>query len=253
MPHIDVDGDRIYYSGDVKKDGTPLVFCHGSGGKHLHFINQLEGLQDVANPIGVDFPGHGQSEGNPMDRISKYSDWLHRFCKSLNIGPLVLAGHSMGGAITLDYALNHPANLLGLVIMGSGGRLRVLPDFLDRLREGNPPTVLAEYRYGSETSEEIKAKGLEEIKATPPALYFADFTACNNFDVLGRLPQVSQPTLIICGTEDKLTPVKYSNYLAEQIVQAKLVLIEGAGHMSMIEKPEAVNKAIADFIEQLGN
>ena len=80
---------------------------------------------------------------------------------------------------------------------------------------------------------------------------FNDFTACDGFNVMGRIGSLSIPALVICGAEDRFTPVKYSQYLAGSIPGAGLVLIEGAGHMVMIERPDEVNKAIDTFVENI--
>jgi pimeloyl-ACP methyl ester carboxylesterase len=77
-----------------------------------------------------------------------------------------------------------------------------------------------------------------------PQTIHDDFSACNAFDVTERLGEIRCPTLVICGTEDRLTPVKYATLLAERIPGAELKLIEGAGHMVMTEKPDLVAEAI---------
>ncbi|HPZ65628.1 MAG TPA: alpha/beta hydrolase, partial [Bacillota bacterium] len=92
-----------------------------------------------------------------------------------------------------------------------------------------------------------------QMMETPAAVYAADFTACDRFDRLDRLPEIEAPTLIICGTEDRLTPVKYSRYLHQTIPRSQLVELEGAGHMVMLEAPEQVNRAIAVFLQEDAN
>lgn len=89
------------------------------------------------------------------------------------------------------------------------------------------------------------------MRAVSTQVLWADFQACNNFNVIESVQRINLPTLVICGQEDRMTPVKYSEYLAQQIPQALLALIPDAGHMSMIEQPEAVNKAIMEFMHTL--
>jgi len=137
LPYLEFDNHRYYYAGDLNREGLPLIFCHGSGGRHHHWLYQLKFLKDEANPIAVDLPGHGRSGGTPANTVTSYREWLYRFYKAAGVGPLVLAGHSMGGAVALDFALNYPADVLGLILVGSGGRLRVLPAFLDELAKGS--------------------------------------------------------------------------------------------------------------------
>jgi len=250
MPYLELDGKRIYYSGNKNREGIPLLFCHGSGGGHHHWLYQFKAMPPPVNPLAVDLPGHGRSEGEALDDITAYRDFIYRFTSALDLGPFILAGHSMGGAVALSYALQYPEDLPGLILVGTGARLRVLPAFLEELKQGRIPEAMAGYLYAPDAPEELVALGHKEIANTAPSVYLADLTACDNFDVTDRLSQVKVPTLIICGSKDSMTPVKYSRYLDENIPQSRLEIIEGGGHMVMLEQAEAVNRAIAKFIEE---
>ncbi|MFO7952839.1 MAG: alpha/beta hydrolase [Bacillota bacterium] len=250
MPYIEVDGNRCYYAGNPSHSGVPLLFCHGSGGGHHHWIYQLKKLPKTINPLAVDLPGHGRSEGLASDNINSYRDWLEHFSQAVGLDQLVVAGHSMGGAIAMTYALVDPEKTRGLILVGSGAKLRVLPAFLDELCQGSIPAELPEYLYSSGTPEELIKRGREEVENTDPSVYLADLSACDRFDIRNELTRITPPVLIICGSEDQLTPVKYSRYLVENLPQGRLEIIEGAGHMVMLEKPEEVNQAITKFIEE---
>ncbi len=250
MPYLEVDGKSCYYVGNTDRKGVPVLFCHGSGGGHHHWIYQLKNLPPTINPLAVDLPGHGRSEGAPADDIAFYRDWLYRFTNALRIGRFVPAGHSMGGAIALDYALEHPGETLGLILVGSGAKLRVLPSFLEELEQGSIPKALGEYLYAPNAPEELIKRGHREMENTDPLIYLNDLKSCDRFDIRDNLHRISKPTLIICGSEDSLTPVKYSRFLEENLPQSRLEIINGAGHMVMLEKPEAVNRAIINFFEE---
>lgn len=251
MPYVELDGKQFYYAGDKHAEGTPVIFCHGSGGGHHHWLYQLKGLKGKVNPLAVDLPGHGRSEGEPADEIAVYRDWLHLFAKALNLSSFVAAGHSMGGAIALDYALNYPEDILGLILVGSGGRLRVLPAFLETLQGGVVPAALADFLYCPDAPQELLQKGREEVASTAASIYHADLNACDKFDVTDKLARINQQVIMICGSEDRLTPLKYSHFLAEKLPSGRVEVIDGAGHMVMIEKPEEVNQAIKTFIAGL--
>jgi len=251
LPYLDFDGKSAFYAGDITREGIPVLFCHGSGGGHHHWLYQLKNLQGIVNPLAVDLPGHGRSEGSPADSIAVYRDWLHRLTKTLNLGPFVPAGHSMGGAIALSYALQYPDEVRGIILVGSGGRLRVLPAFLKTLQEGSIPAVLTDYLYGPEAPVELVINGRKEVESAEASVYYADLSACDNFDILEDLTRISHPALMICGSEDRMTPVKYSRYLEEKLPRGQVSVIEGAGHMVMLEKPDEVNRAIINFVGQL--
>lgn len=252
MPYLELDGKRIFYAGDIKKEGIPILFCHGSGGRHHHWAYQLKGFRDKQIcPIAVDLPGHGRSEGTPSASINEYRDWLHNFKETLGLKQFIPAGHSMGGAVTLAYSLAYPAEVLGLILVGSGGRLKVLPAFLDALREGSVPTSLIDYLYCPEADETLLQNGRNEISATAASIYYADLSACDKFDIMDQLSRIKQPALILCGSEDLLTPVRYSVFLESELPRGELQIIEGAGHMVMLEKPQEVNHAIEAFTEKI--
>jgi pimeloyl-ACP methyl ester carboxylesterase len=82
-------------------------------------------------------------------------------------------------------------------------------------------------------------------------VYKEQFLAYVAFDVRGRLCQIAQPALIVCGAQDRMAPVRCSVYLRDQIVGARLHLIDGAGHMIQIERPQAVARALSDWVEKL--
>ncbi len=170
---------------------------------------------------------------------------------------MVLAGHSFGGAITLMYALKHPDELKGIIIIGSGARLRVAPMFLGPCEEavrGNPGSwyQMVEEMYRL-TPADYKREIIEKQKAIGSAVMINDFLCCDKFDVMDRVHEIKLPALIICGELDVMTPVKYASYLAAKIAGSRLVIIPQATHLAFAEKPEVINKAIEDFLTAISS
>jgi pimeloyl-ACP methyl ester carboxylesterase len=167
----------------------------------------------------------------------------------------------MGGAIALTLALRHPAWLAGLVLTGTGARLRVSPRLLELLRTDYPAAVEMIVREslppmsGPLTyKQKIRLNGLRRhILRTPQAVTLADYEACDRFDVMPRVGEIDVPTLCIVGTQDSMTPPKYSHYLHDHINGSRLEIIEGAGHMLPLEKPEEYNKRVLIFLGQIVN
>jgi len=250
MPYVEIEGQKFYYSGHKRKDGLPLLFCHGSGGGHHHWLYQLKNLPPFINPLSVDLPGHGRSEGKAREDIGLYRDWLRRFVKALGLEQFLLGGHSMGGALALAYALQYPEEVRGLILVGTGARLRVRPSFLEELSRGSVPEAMLESLYDPDAPGELVKRGRREIENSDPSVYLADLKACDSFDIMECLHRIKAPTLIICGSEDRMTPVKYSRFLDQNIPRSRLEIIDKAGHMVMLEQPEAVNRAIAQFVEE---
>jgi len=251
MPYTNVAGEKIFYfhhQGDPRGQRA-LVFVHGAGGSHLHWPPQLRRLSG-ANTYALDLPGHGKSKGQGRTSIRAYADFVAAFLETLGLEKVTLVGHSMGGATALDFALRYPEGLAGLVLVGSGARLRVAQAILDGVRQDFQAAVhlICDYAFALDVPEQLKREGRRQMGQTHPDVLYGDFAACDAFDVMDHLGEIRCPTLAICGTADRLTPPKYSIYLRDNIPAAQLALIEGAGHMVMLEQPEAVSQVIADFM-----
>ena len=170
---------------------------------------------------------------------------------------IVLIGHSFGGAIALMYALRYPQELQGIIIIGSGARLRVHPVFLAPCEEaikGSPQKwyELVEEMYRL-TPQDYKREMVEKQKTIGPAVMLNDFLCCDKFDVMDRVHGIKVPTLIICGESDVMTPVKFANYLRDKIADSRVVVVPQSGHFVFAEKPEAVNEAIEDFLKGISS
>ena len=87
------------------------------------------------------------------------------------------------------------------------------------------------------------------LSCSPDALQL-DFMACNEFDIMSRLGNIALPTLVLVGTEDRMTPPKFGRYLADHIPGAEFVSVDGAGHMLALERPQTVGETIAGFVER---
>ena len=250
MPYLDVGGRRAHYlhRAPVPAGSLPLIYLHGAGGTHQHWLYQVRDLPRVPT-YALDLPGHGQSTGPGYDSIQAYANWLVAFLDAAGLGQVVVAGHSMGGAIALQVALQHPGRVAGLVLIATGARLRVAPGLLDAIRQDFPAAIglMGDWAYGPEAPPEMVRLGQRQLASAGPEILYGDFEACDGFNVLDRLGEITAPTLILCGTLDRMTPTKYATYLRDNIRGANLELVEGAGHMLMIEKPGAVAEALASF------
>ena len=256
MPYVDFGDERLYYSdwdGDSEDALPPLVLIHGAGGSHLHWPSHMRRLRGI-DVHALDLPGHGHSRGHGRTTISAYRDLVLGWSEAISLRPFVLAGHSMGGAIAQDFALHYPDRLAGLVLVGSGARLRVHPAILQGVQEDFPATakLIADWAHGATASDKSRRQYLRRLLEVDPSVLLGDFQACNAFDVMGQLSEISVPSLAICGTADRLTPPKYSEYLQDQIPDGRLFMVEGAGHMVMLEKPAEVAAAATDFLQEVG-
>ncbi|MEW6661777.1 MAG: alpha/beta fold hydrolase [Bacillota bacterium] len=253
MATIGVGGVSIYCdTGETGPgQGKTVVLVHGAGGSSSRWRYQVKALANIHSPVALDLPGHGLSGGQPCDQVFLYREWVKQFVDVLGLKKIVLAGHSMGGAIALDFALTYQSYLEGLILVSTGARLRVDPARLESYQKGEYRVEWARMSYSPAAPPELVEKGVQETLTADPAVRYADFLACDRFDAMSRLSDISRPTLVICGRDDVATPVKFSQHLAEKIPGARLVLLPRAAHMVMLEKPQEVNEAILEFLQEL--
>jgi pimeloyl-ACP methyl ester carboxylesterase len=176
---------------------------------------------------------------------------VREFVKQLKLKNIILCGHSLGGAIVFSYYLHYPNEPKGLILCGTGARLRVHPAILDNLKNNfqeylDSIQIAAFYR---KTNEKVIKKHVKKTSQVDPEVIYQDFKICDGFDIMDKVEEIDIPSLIIVGNADKLTPVKYGKYLEEKIENSHLNIIEDAGHQVMLEKPEEVNKSITNFLE----
>ena len=240
----------------VERDGTgkQILFIHGAGGSTLLWHFQKEYLSKSMEVILVDLPGHGKSPGEGCMSVEEYRDGLHSLIDAEGIRQLFIAGHSLGGAIALSFALAYPEKLSGLVLLGTGAKLKVFPEILQGILENKKETVnrIIEFAFSKKASSALLRSGLKEMMKAGKKVIYGDFCSCRNFSAMESLQAISVPTLILCGKDDFLTPPKYSEFLNRGIKNSRLVLIEDAGHMLMLEKPAETNRAIEDFVTGVG-
>jgi pimeloyl-ACP methyl ester carboxylesterase len=198
----------------------------------------------------LDLPGHGRSKGDGSETIDCYAEAVAALLDAVAVDRAIIVGHSMGGAIAQTLALQLDQRVSALVLVGTGARLRVTRAILDGIQDDfeGATALITRYAWSPDAAPSLTALGREALRRTAPRVLLGDFLACDRFDVMECLPEISVPALVITGTADKLTPVKYARYLAEHIPDARLVTVEGAGHMVMLERPRQVADAVREFV-----
>lgn len=229
------------------------IFIHGSGGNAGIWKETMEIIGQAGwGSIAISLPGHGASDGGGMTSIAEYGEFVNDFIEAKGLRNIFLAGHSLGGGIVLDFALKYPEKLKGIILVGTGARLRVHPQALEMFRqmaEGEIEPKFEPWAFAENTPEHILAEGEKEWSMTSPRVRYMDLKACDQFDLMEEVEKIHLPTLIVVGTKDRLTSVKYAEYLHKKIRGAKLEIIPEAGHMLMLEAPELLALAITNFLK----
>jgi pimeloyl-ACP methyl ester carboxylesterase len=236
-------------SGNV--DSPASILIHGSGGTHLHWPPQVRRLAGH-RIYALDLPGHGRSEGIGRQRVEDYAQVILDFMKAMKLKAATMIGHSMGSAVALTLALDHPKRVLGLALLGAGARLRVAPAMLEAASSPNTIStaieLVTQYSYSRQTDARLKELAAQRMAETRPTVLHGDLLACDAFDVTQRLGKLNLPTLILAGAHDKMTPPASAEYLHEHIPGSGMEVIHDAGHMMMLEQPGQVARALDRFL-----
>ncbi|MFW9781529.1 MAG: alpha/beta fold hydrolase, partial [Candidatus Heimdallarchaeota archaeon] len=147
--------------------------------------NQLE-MNLNANIYSLDLPSHNKSDEFPKLSLRLYVNILKNFVDLLSLKKIILAGHSLGGAVIQSYYFTYPSDISALVLIGTGCRLRVLPSILDSVKNDFQMFI-------ADMNEELKK---EFLKTTPNVVY-NDFKICDEFDTLDKTDSIDIPCLIL--------------------------------------------------------
>ena len=222
-----------------------MIRGSGSGRESWHF--QCNAFPDSH---AINLPGH--PEGELIDSIPGCARWLHTYVQERAVDDLVVVGHSLGGAIALQYALDFPAGLKALILVASGAKLRVHPNTLEDLAHKVATNASFDPMDGYDLiAPDIAAVLAKRRLENGLVARLNDLKACDAFDVIARLGDVRVPVLAICGTNDVMTPSKCTGYLGSGIPNARTLVLEGGTHQVHLEQPNAVNAAIGEFLRDL--
>lgn len=251
MPQLSLpDGDLWYaVQPPAAESLPPVLLVHGAGGSHLDWPAGLRRLPGAVT-YTPDLPGHGRSAGPAHDSIDAYARVLLALLDALAVTQCVVIGHSMGGAIAQQMALLAPERVVGLVLIATGARLPVHPDFVGQVLT-QPQDIyerVARWLWPDPAPEALINQRIDLMAANSAASLYADFTACDRFDVRPQLAAITAPTLVIGGTADRMTPLKFSQLLAERIPQAEQFTVKGAGHMVHLEHEADVTARVSAWL-----
>jgi pimeloyl-ACP methyl ester carboxylesterase len=229
---------------------STLVFIHGSGGSAQFWQAQVQGVAEKANTLALDLPGHGGSESAGKDTVEAYTTAIIEFLDHLDVPGPIPCGLSLGGAVAQQLLLDYPDRFSAGILIGTGAKLRVLPAIFETIENDFTGFVdmISTLAASPKTDLAVIRKFQDDLLRCHPAVISGDFQACNQFDVMARLEEIDVPVLIVSAEDDRLTPPKYADFLESAISKTARTHIADAGHIVPLEKPQAVNQAIIDFL-----
>lgn len=264
------DGTTAHLRDQGNRDGPVLVLLHGFASSLHSWEAWVTLLEDDYRLISIDFPGHGITGSTPAADYSRQSmsDFLHSVLNWRKLDRFILVGHSMGGGVALNYTLDHPQNVDGLVLIGASGLQEDAGDTSPGLfsLEDNP--ILARLmRYitprDSIRQTIIDAYGLESHVTAPLVDRYYDLLlhGNNRAAIIKRLaqmpqdtpmdrllPEINVPVLLLWGSADRLAELKYAKRMRSLITTSELIVYQGLGHMPMEVIPDATARDLDHFI-----
>jgi 3-oxoadipate enol-lactonase len=258
------------YVGDVRLHvpnqgfGPALLLVHGFPLDHTMWRHQIRQFAGKYKVLAPDLRGFGASDISPGTvTMEDYADDMAALLDALRVDKVVFCGLSMGGYIAFQFAKHYPDRLAGLILCDT----RAVPDTPEAaqnrealaakvLKEGT--SALAEDMMKKLFAPATLESGSDEIasiravmeNARPEGVAAALRGLAARPDSRELLGQIEVPTLVIVGEHDAISPPDEMKAIADAIPGAEFLLVEGAGHMAPLEKPEPVNAAIGAFLEK---
>lgn len=264
MPEVKVGDIEMYY--EIHGRGDPLVLLPGiTCDITTCLFRQIPGLAKHYQVIAIDNRGSGATDKPDipysMDMMVKDAAGL---LNSIGMRRAHIYGESLGGMIAQNFALCHPEATASLILACThcGGKHLVKPDqavmaaFFDM--QGTPeeryrrllPLIFSQGFISNKQDVVQHFVSLRLRHPAPSHAFMRQAEAAMMHDTYDRLPEIKVPTLVIAGMEDKLFSAENSRILSSRIPGAELVILDGVGHFMSVEAPEAVNKAIHDFLKR---
>lgn len=260
MAIIQIDEIELFYDIHGDRQGEPLLLIAGFDCDHLFWAAMMPFLVKHYQVIRLDNRGIGQSSAPEQSfSISQMAEDIAALLDALNLKQAHIVGHSMGGQIAQELALAHPEKIQCLILLSSWAKgdekfnalIRQFGDLALELGGVSYQKMLLPWMFSSSFYAKPSAitQLIQIIEQNPllpdPNVLYHQSRAILASDTRDRLAQIHCPTLVAVGKEDLLTPVHFSQQLAQGIPNAELIILAG-GHANPVESSEAVATLILE-------
>ena len=256
---ISVDGQQAFATtGGIDFDPTrpAVIFLHGAGFDRTTWRLQTRFFAHHGKSVlAVDFPGHGWSQGKPLESVAAMADWTAKLIAAAGLKNAALVGHSMGALVALDCAARHPDKVRALALCGVASEMPVHPEMLESAKAGTLKVEELMTFWGIGTALHkggmvspglwLRRESLAVLSGNKPGTIYAGLNACHAYKAApARAAEVKCPTVLVLGDGDLMTPAAKAKPLAAAIAGSKTVTIANCGHFMMIERPDETLEAL---------
>ena len=256
MPTVETSSGAIGYE-EQGGEPTAIVFLHGVGSDKSVWQPQLRHFGRARRAVAFDYPGYGDSapasEGTTRD---DYAAAIFAAMDELGIERAHVCGLSLGGVVAIAMHQLQPSRCASMILADTFAvhpdgraiydRSIAASDDLRSMAEARVDVLLAQ-----PADPAVRHNVVETMARIDPAAYRIGAQAVWLADQSTRACAIQEPTLVLCGSEDKVTPPALSRQLADLIPGSRLKLIEGAGHIANLEKPDEFNRLVDEFIREV--
>ncbi len=237
-----------------------LVFIHGAEHDHCVWVLQTRYLAHHGfGVLAVDLPGHGRSDGAPLDSVEKIAGWIIAVLDAAGVAKATLIGHSMGSLIAIECAARYPDRIAKIALVGTAFPMKVSDELLNATRDDEPlaqdmvniwsHSAYAQYPGNPGPGFWAMGGNLRLMQRQKTGVMHTDFAACNAYaNGIDAAKQVRCPALLIMGKRDLMTPPRAAKEIMGALADKRSVEIAGAGHALMAEKPDEVLEALRGFV-----
>lgn len=244
--------------------GELVIFMHGIGGNRRNWRDQMEPFAAQYHAVAWDARGYGDSDDyeGPL-KFTSYADDVVRVLDHFGAKRAHVVGLSMGGRIAMDFAARYSNRLLSITLCDTHKGFAAFSDekkkaFIAARKEpllaGKEPTDIAEpvarTLVGPNASPDAFAQLVDSMTRLHKESYIKSIEASVMMDVRSDLGAIKAPTMVVVGSEDRLTTVEMAKELAAEIPGAELTVIDDAGHLVNIERPAEFNAAVLGFLKR---
>jgi len=257
--NLQIENKQVFFTDtgeSFDKSKHSIILLHGSGQSHVVWSLTAQYLSDQDyNVFALDFPGHGNSDGDSLKTIEEMAEWLDKVIKKIGIQNLTLVGHSQGCLVALEYANKFPKKIKNIVFVAGSYKIPVNKSLIDLASSGDIESLNLMMKWGYGHSKQfIGGNPLQKILNSSREVIevlSVDLKACNNYkNGINAVKKIKCRTFFIFGESDKMIKLENGKEFSGLISGSEIHVIKDCGHMIILEKAFEMREKIVEFLKK---
>ena len=257
--NLQIENKQVFFTDtgeSFDKSKHSIILLHGSGQSHVVWSLTAQYLSDQDyNVFALDFPGHGNSDGDSLKTIEEMAEWLDKVIKKIGIQNLTLVGHSQGCLVALEYANKFPKKIKNIVFVAGSYKIPVNKSLIDLASSGDMESLNLMMKWGYGHSKQfIGGNPLQKILNSSREVIevlSVDLKACNNYkNGINAVKKIKCRTFFIFGESDKMIKLENGKEFSGLISGSEIHVIKDCGHMIILEKAFEMREKIVEFLKK---